>query len=184
MNSRRTRKGGAIYKLDVTESTSYDTNMYEIAGVIHLKVDDFKFINDQSYINQYLKKDIIEKTLKKYSNASRIIGYNVKNIQREYSICSEYETQLIRDYYNNGPSNFFKNKKREPRYKQVRKKVCSCNTVCPGAYIISGIVLQPIKKEVSAGTRRLTKTGPASGSALRVSSAHAKTRSRSKSKSN
>ncbi len=175
MNSRRTRKGGSHissadgqtplrgggimtfikkpfygsknpkYKLDVTESTSYDTNMYEIAGVIHLKIDTFSFIRAQSYIDQYLKKDLIENILKKYPNASRIIGYNVNKIEGTYSKCG--------DYY----------------YKQKLGMTCRCGTACPGYYIVYGIALK--NKEVSAGTKRLTKTGPA------------KTRSRSKSKS-
>ncbi len=185
MNSRKTRRGGGSgfnrikaqtlrgsgimtaikkpfygsknpkYKLDVTESTSYDTKMYEIAGVIHLKVGEFSFIRAQSYIDQYLKKDIIENTLKKYPNASRIIGYNVDHIKTTYSKCGDYEEYQQRDPFN-------KNK-----FKTHRRQVCSCGTVCPGTYIISGIVLQPTQKTVSAGTRRLTQT-----------------RSRSKSKSN
>ncbi len=183
----RTRKGGGIlsaikkpiygskspkYKMDVSESTAYNKDMYEIAGTIHLRVGEFSFIRGQSYIDQYLKKDIIENTLKKYPNASRIIGYYVDHIETKHSKCGEYEEYQQRDVFN-------KNK-----FKTRQRKICSCDTVCPGTYIVSGIVLQPTQKPVSTGTRRLTKIGPASGSALRVSSAHAKTRSRSKSKSN
>ncbi len=153
----RTRKGGLImtaikkpfygsknpiYKLDVTESVSYDKNIYEIAGVIHLNIGEFSIFRAQSYIDQYLKKDIIENALKKYPNASRIIGYNVNHLETKHSKCGEYEEYEAHTFTKN-------------KVKIKRREVCSCGTVCPGIYIISGIVLQPIQKPASI---RLTRT--------------------------
>ncbi len=170
MNSRKTRRGGGSgfnrikaqtlrgsgvlsaikkgiygskspkYKMDVTAAVSYDKDMYEIAGTILEDIGEFSFVRAQSYIDIYLKRAAIDIALKKYSNAARIIGYNTYYKKSIHKSCQSH----------NSKGGF-----------------CSCQNICPGTYIISGIVLQPTHKAVSAGTRRLTQT-----------------RSRSKSKSN
>jgi hypothetical protein len=116
-----------VYKLDVSESITFDKNKYDIAGLISHDVGEFSSIRAQSYIDQYLKKDIIEHALKHYSNAAKIVGYKVVHRKTVYktgvSIGSE----------------------------QVGK----CMPVlCPGSYTLIGLVLRSIQG--TAGTRRLT----------------------------
>ncbi len=157
MNSRRTRKGGGIlsavkkgiygskspkYKMDVTESIAFNKDMYEISGTFMEDIGEFSFVRAQSYIDIYLKRAAIDLALKKYSNAARIIGYNVLHKKSKPATCT---CMCSKGGYG------------------------SAHGTCPGTYIISGIVLQPTQKTVSAGTRRLTQT---------------RSRSKSKSKSN
>lgn len=122
-----------IYKLDVSQSIVFDKNKYEVAGLISHDVGEFSFIRAQSYIDQYLKKEIIAHALHHYSDAAKIVGYRV--IHR-------------------------KTKVQTPMYVGSNSKNIkgSCMPVqCLGSYTIIGLVLRPSKAEpVSAGTRRLT----------------------------
>lgn len=75
MSKRNTRKSRHI--LSVSESTDFDSDRYETIGVLGHEVGAFAFFRSKSYIDNYLKNDFIEKVLKQFPKASRIVGYKV-----------------------------------------------------------------------------------------------------------
>lgn len=154
MNTRKTRKGGLltpikkgiwgskspVYKMDVTESVSFDKDRYELSGVISETVDEFAFFRAQSYVDQYLKKHIIDKALGKYPGTVKIIGYNVLHIKgRSTLTTSRFCTTHI-----NG-------------------KHSTCSVSCPsasipGRYYLYGIALRLNRKSLNTNTKTRTRT--------------------------
>jgi hypothetical protein len=133
-----------IYKLDVSESISFNKDKYEIAGILSYDVSDFSGFRAQSYIDQYLKKDIIEHALKMDSNAVKIVGYKVihRPLRYTYGMCFGHKLKKTSDD-------------------------CLCSSEsspapCPGSRTVIGLVLRPIAGSV--GTRRLTMSRPKSKS--------------------
>lgn len=101
MANRKTRRGGAIgtflkkqvygesrpeFKLPITESTEFDSDKYEILGTLIHETAGFSFIRSQSYIEQYLKADFIEKAMKQFPKATKIICFDINHIKTKTAI--------------------------------------------------------------------------------------------------
>ncbi len=91
--NNRTMKGGLVgtffkemrhgkshidYKLPVSESSSFDSDTYEVLGALGFTVGSFSPFRGERYIEQYLKSEFIDKALQKFSKASKVVGYKVE----------------------------------------------------------------------------------------------------------
>ncbi len=160
MNIRKTRKGGLltpikkgiwgskspVYKMDVTESILFDKDRYELSGVISDTVDEFAFFRAQSYIDQYLKKHIINKALEKYPGTVKIIGYNVLHIK------GQSEGGTIKSVNCPRGSNTY----------GVSRSVSCPSVGIPGRYYLYGIALKLNRKSMNLGKK--TRSRPKSQS--------------------